>query len=173
MSKFFPSCAALVLSVVATPAHAQKTGPSAVQQAVYFEFLGNGGFYSINYERALHPMVRVRAGVAAWSAESLLGWGDEKTNFVTFPIMVQIVPGGGVHHPELGIGVLLGQQSQYGSSEKFVSVSGLIGYRYEPPRRRLVVRAGLTPFYGFGEPGAAYPDSGFLPSLGFSVGRRL
>jgi hypothetical protein len=31
----------------------------------------------------------------------------------------------------------------------------------------------VTPFYGFGDPAVAYPDSGFLPSLGASFGARF
>jgi hypothetical protein len=58
-------------------------------------------------------------------------------------------------------------------TEAFVSVTALVGYRYEPPQRRFVFRAGVTPFYGFGDSAVAYPDEGFMPSLDVSLGARF
>ena len=174
LNQFLPLCATLLLVVAASPADAQETGLPASKNGVYLELLGNGGLYSLNYERAVTGPVRVRAGAAAWTAESV--WSEAKTRFRTFPMMLQIVPGSGAHHLEAGVGVLLGRrspESDVGQSGGFVSLIGLFGYRYEPPGRRIVVRAGFTPFYGYGDSSIAYPEKGFLPSLGFSLGARF
>jgi hypothetical protein len=90
--------------------------------------------------------------------------------------MLHVVPGGGAHRLEAAIGLLAGHRGRDrdgGESGGFLSVVGLIGYRYEPPQRRFVFRTGFTPFYGFGDSSIAYPDVGFLPSLGFSFGGRF
>ena len=140
--------------------------------ALYIELLGNGGVYSINYERAVTPALRVRVGAGVWTAVSF--WSSAETRIRTVPLMVQFVPGGGAHHLEAGAGVLVGHRHRdVGESGAFASVVGLVGYRYEPPQRRFVFRAGFTPFYGFGDASAAYPDAGFLPSLGLSFGARF
>jgi hypothetical protein len=87
-----------------------------------------------------------------------------------------MVSGGRAHHMETGIGVLPGHRGRdrhFGVSGGFVSLIASVGYRYEPPPRRVVFRIGFTPFYGFGPSYLAYPDKGFLPSLGFSFGARF
>jgi hypothetical protein len=170
-----PACTStLLLLAFALPADAQDATASVRNNAAYFEFLGNGGVFSINYERAVTPLLRLRVGVASWTAQSF--WGDAETQFETFPLMLHVVPGRGAHRFEAAIGVLpgrRGRQPDMGESGGFVSLIGLIGYRYEPPGRRFVFRAGVTPFYGFGDSAVAYPDDGFLPSLGISFGARF
>ena len=104
---------ASLLLASATAGHAQDaTAPPARANAVYVELLGNGGAYSVNYERALTPALRVRVGAASWTAESF--WSDAETRFATFPMMLHVVPGGGAHHFEAGIGVLPGQRAAPG-----------------------------------------------------------
>lgn len=164
----------LLLVVSATAAHAQDTAPPARANAVYVELLGNGGAYSVNYERALTPAVRVRVGAASWTTASF--WSDAETRMQTFPMMLHVVSGGRAHHLETGIGVLPGHRGRdrdFVGSGGFVSLIALVGYRYEPPPRRFVFRTGFTPFYGFGQSSIAYPEEGFLPSLGFSFGARF
>ncbi len=174
LSRILPYCATVLLVVTASAAYAQDTAPPARHNTVYVELLGNGGLYSLNYERALTPALRVRAGAAAWRTQSF--WSDAETRMRTFPVMLHLVPGRGAHHLEAGIGVLPGHRGReraVGESGGFVSLIGLVGYRYEPPQRRFVYRAGFAPFYGFGDASIAYPEEGFLPSLGFSFGARF
>jgi hypothetical protein len=166
------SCAILLLAGTAPAVYAQDTTVPTRNNAAYFELLGSGGLYSINYERALAPSVRVRVGAAVWTAESF--WGGSQTEIRTFPVMLHLLPGRGAHRLEAGLGVLPGNRGRdAGDSGGFVSLLGLVGYRYEPPQRRFTFRAGFTPFYGFGESSVAYPDSGFLPSFGVSWGARF
>ena len=162
----------LLLVAAALPVYGQDTSAPARDNLVYVELLGSGGLYSVNYERALTPSMRVRVGAAAWTAESF--WSDAETGIQTFPMMLHVVPGRGSHRLEAGIGVLAGHRDRdFSESRGFVSLIASIGYRYEPPQRRFIFRTGFTPFYGFGEPSIAYPDTGFLPSLGLSFGARF
>ena len=168
------ACASTLLLAFALPAGAQaSTAPPLRHNAAYFELFGNGGFFSINYERAVTPSLRLSVGAASWTAQSF--WSDAETRFATFPLMLHVLPGGGAHRFEAARGVLPGHRGRpdIGESSGFVSLTGLIGYRYEPPGRRFVFRAGVTPFYGFGDSATAYPDEGFLPSVGFSFGARF
>jgi hypothetical protein len=163
-----------LLLACALPADAQDAGDPWRNNAVYFELLGNGGVFSINYERAVTPSLRLRVGAASWTAQGF--WSDAETRFETFPLMLHVVPGRGAHRFEVAIGILAGhrgRQDDTGESGAFVSLTGLIGYRYEPPARRFVFRAGVAPFYGFGDSAIAYPAEGFLPSLGLSFGARF
>ena len=165
-------CHALVLVGGAPPVYGQGTAAPARDNAAYVELLGSGGLYSVNYERAVTPSVRVRVGAASWRAESF--WSDGETRIRTFPVMLQVVPGRGAHRLEAGIGLLPGHSGRDGGiSSGFLSLIASIGYRCEPPQRRFIFRAGFTPFYGFGASSTAYPDSGFLPSLGLSWGARF
>jgi len=166
--------ATLFLAGVAPGAYAQDTAVPARDNAAYFELLGNGGLYSVNYERALTPWLRVRVGAASWTAESF--WSDAERQIRTFPVMLHVVPGRGAHRLDAAIGVLpghTGRDRDVGESGGFLSLIALVGYRYEPPQRRFIFRAGFTPFYGFGESSTAYPDAGFLPSFGVSWGARF
>ena len=141
----------LLMVVASTSANAQEAAPSTRDNAVYLELLGNGGLYSISYERALRPALRVRVGAAAWTAEGF--WSEAETRIRTFPVMLQMVPGGGVHHLEAGIGVLPGYRGRdrdVGASGGFVSLIGLVGYRYERPLRRFVFVPGSHPSTGLG-----------------------
>jgi hypothetical protein len=152
--------------------YGQGTAAPARDNAAYFELLGSGGLYSVNYERAVTRSVRVRVGAGSWRAESF--WSDAETRIRTFPVMLQVVPGRGAHRLEAGIGLLPGHSGRdVGVSSGFLSLIASVGYRYEPPQRRFIFRAGFTPFYGFGASSTAYPDSGFLPSLGLSWGERF
>jgi hypothetical protein len=52
--------------------------------------LGNGGLFSINYERAVTPSVRLRIGAASWTTQSF--WNDAETQIATFPLMLHVLP---------------------------------------------------------------------------------
>jgi hypothetical protein len=77
---------------------------------------------------------------------------------------------------ELGGGVTSGRREREalsGVSGSLTSLTGLVAYRYDPPGRGFVFRVGATPFFGFGDDGVAYPETGFFPSLGVSFGYGL
>jgi hypothetical protein len=157
------------------PAAAQRAGANSI----FAELLGNGGAYSINYDRRLGTGgASVRVGVSQWATtgDFFGGVSDQRKEFLTVPVLLNALTGGGTHHLELGAGVLLGSRtvtrSAIGTTDRsaIVSATGTLGYRRQRPGRGWVFRAGFTPSYGFGNEDEAYPDKGFFPSVGLSVG---
>jgi hypothetical protein len=166
--------AALLLSA-ATPAAAQVRA----RNSIYAELLGNGGLYSINYDRRLGGGgASVRVGAAMWETEGglFVSVPDERHRFLLAPVLLNLLTGAGTHHLELGGGVLVGSETVtrgLGSpSERsaLLSATGTLGYRRQPPDGGFVFRIGLTPVYGFGPEDTAYPEKGFFFSGGLSLG---
>lgn len=139
------------------------------KNAVYGEIAGNGGLYSINYERAFTPKLLLRVGFASWSTTA--DFGGEKS-YTTIPVMINSLFGGGNHKIEGGLGFMLGSEKHSGneawpkSNETIFALTGTAGYRYQKPAGGIIFRAGLTPFVNIGD--AEYPD--FNISAGGSVG---
>jgi hypothetical protein len=162
---------ALILTALVVPATAQQ--PQGPQNSVYLELLGNGGLYSFNYERHLTERTNVRVGYGHWTIEGL--WIDEKTTVTTVPVGASWLLGS-ARRLELGVGVVAGRRSEAvflsedSRTNSFASITGVVGYRFQPARSGWIFRAGFTPFYGFGDEDKAYPDRGFFPSLGISGG---
>lgn len=152
--------------------------------AVYLEVLGNGGAFSLNYERALPRAAAIRIGAAMWTTSDLLSSYSE-TTVTSVPVMLGWLRASGAHHLELGAGVVAGRKVQsnediFGEStvdswSDFISLTGTLGYRRQrrlQPGDRIahVFRLAFTPFFGFGSESGAYPDRGFFPSAGISYG---
>ena len=141
------------------------------KNAVYLELAGNGGAYSLNYERAFNPKFLSRVGFASWASTEI---GGEKS-ITTIPVMVNTLFGAGSHKLEFGLGAMLGSEKFEGDGgiisgvdmqENIFALTGTAGYRYQKPSGGLMFRAGLTPFINVGE--ADYP--GFNFSGGGSIG---
>jgi hypothetical protein len=141
--------------------------------AVYLEVLGNGGAFSLNYERMVTPAVGVRAGVANWSTQD-----SEKTTVTTVPLTVSYVFDGRFAGMEVGGGLTLGSKKEeerpyHGGawltteSQTIVDLAAILGYRWVRPSGWLF-RVAFTPFLALS---GDYPDSGFFPSVGLTVGR--
>jgi len=143
----------------------------ADRNAVYVELFGSGGLFSINYEREIVEGIRTRVGFGSWRSQSLFGNAD--TSITSVPFTVAGLRGRGAHRLELGGGVTVGNREHENipdASGAFVSLTGVAGYRYHSPGRGFLFRAAVTPFYGFGEVDLAYPEKGFFPSFGISLG---
>jgi hypothetical protein len=156
--KYF--AALFVAAAFCCPLFAQA--PSA-PNSVYFELLGNGLMYSLNYDRMFNESIGARAGIGYFSPE------DEAV--MTFPIMLNYLYGSGNSKLELGGGVTVISQSEnvsfkYKTAKKDFKGSGVlgtitVGYRYQKPEKGVLFRAGFTPLFG---------EIGFGVSLGVSVG---
>ena len=166
---------AALLLATATPAAAQVRA----RNSVYAELLGNGGLYSINYDRRLGGGgASIRVGAASFQAQGgfLVSVPDERHRFLLAPVLLNVLTGAGTHHLELGGGVIVGSEqvtrARSGQSERFtlLSATGTLGYRRQPADGGFVFRIGLTPIYGFGTEEAAYPEKGLFFSGGLSVG---
>ncbi|HUG36679.1 MAG TPA: hypothetical protein VML54_07000 [Candidatus Limnocylindrales bacterium] len=144
--------------------------------SIYLEVLGNGGLYSVNFERKVSDRIALRAGLASWSASSF--FTDEERSLTVLPLLASYLQGSGNHRAEVGAGFLVGRQtieaafSNASESSTIVNLTGALGYRYQRPHGGLVFRAGFTPFYSLSpsDEDTAYPDKGFFPSVGVSFG---
>lgn len=171
-----PSALVVVALLCAcAPLHAQSGAEGPAANAVYVELLGNGGLYSLNYDRRVADAVALRVGFGAWTADDLFLGEEAETSFITVPVTAAWLMGSGNRRIELGGGVLLGSRSReeaFGEGEtssSFVSLTGIVGYRYQPARG-FMFRVALTPFFGLGDGDEAYPEDGFMPSVGISAG---
>lgn len=153
-----------------------KAQEQYAKNAVYLELAGNGGLYSVNYERSLSQTINVRIGFASWSAEQDIG-GEE--TFLTIPILLNSLIGAGNHKLEVGAGVMFGSQKyesdetlalRQNSKESIFNLTGVVGYRYQKPAGGILFRAGLTPFLDLSSAEDPFPDSGLNISGGVSVG---
>jgi hypothetical protein len=157
----------LALAALAPGAGAQGNS-TPVRNAAYLELLGNGGLFSLNYERLVSEHAAVRVAASNWSAGDL--WGGTSA-VTTALLMASHLNGEGSHKAELGAGILIGHRSAPPTSAgDFATLTGVIGYRYQSRSGGRVVRAGFTPFLGLTGGVSAYPDPGFLPSVGISLG---
>lgn len=145
--------------------------------AVFIELLGNGGVYSLNYER-IFDNFSVRAGFSYISieAETTYKCGQSgcseargRVSLTTFPVVGNYFLGGANHKLQLGAGVLLASVSGRAESDFTASdasgfgVAGtaVVGYRYLPRKGGFNFGVGFTPLVGAG---------GFLPWGGISFG---
>ena len=135
------------------------------RNSIYLEILGNGGLYSINYERSFKASIIGRIGFASFSSD-MYGYN---TRITDVPLTVSYITGKNKSHFETGGGMLLGVKKEYDVSNTLVDLIGFIGYRYQPAEKGFLFRIGLTPFYSL-DGHVNYPDSGFTLSGGLSLG---
>jgi hypothetical protein len=125
------------------------------RNAIYFEFLGQGFLYSINYDHRFTPHIGVRAGLSFWSLPFL--WSD--INVSAFPIMFTYLTGNGNRHFEVALGVVPAIIANNGGSFFGLDLQGTkdfavfgtatIGYRSQPRKGGFLFRIGLTPLFTF------------------------
>lgn len=171
---FFPLIALLAGG---SPCFAQAPAVPASRNAVFVELLGNGGLYSLNYERMLTDHLGLRVGYAAWDSP-LLFEGSPPDRYRTLPVSVSYLLGAGERKLELGGGITFGRGTFDRSFAtrrdfSFRSLTAIVGYRSQPRGRGYLFRAGATPFYSFDDGDEAYPNPGFSFGAGVSFGYRF
>lgn len=138
---------ALVLAIIATLYSSPLFGQSN-NRAVYVELLGNGIFYSVNYEHKVAEQTYVRVG--GMYLGSVNTYPDGTASMFILPVMANYLVGKGNHHLELGVGFSINRvDGQLDFLEYNISDIGLtstIGYRYQKSDPGLMFKAGLTPF---------------------------
>lgn len=171
---------------VAPPQPTEGEEVRTANNAIFLELLGNGLFYSINYERLFGDSgFSLRAGFSYMSisasssspAPNTAGSSTTTANasILTFPVLANYYLGGKDHKLQLGVGAtfislsastgLVGSSSGGASGAFFVPAPTVaIGYRYIPARGGFTFFIGLTPFI---LPGA---EKTILPWGGMSFG---
>ena len=166
--------AILAILLGVTPAMADAPVMTARNQ-LFFELLGNGGAYSINYERLLTDRWAVRLGFSAWSSQGL--WSDNEKTYLMVPVTSSLLFGKGSNFLEVGGGVVWGHiTKKYDNGtapterQIVTNLTGILGYRHQPPGGGFVFRIALTPFYSLNNNDNAWPEENFTPFLGVSWG---
>ncbi len=138
------------------------------KNVVFAEALGNGLFYSINYERIIDRWnIGLRGGVSYFTyGVSSYGKSGNLT-IVTFPIVASYYVGTPKHKLQLGLGgtILYTGVSSDSTGAKFesersgagISATAVIGYRYLPPDGGFTFGVGFTPLL---RPGLFLPWGG-------------
>jgi hypothetical protein len=142
----------------------------SANNSLYLELLGNGGLYSLNYDRMLTNNVGVRLGVSRFGFDAATLDQDldahAKISVSTLTFMTNYLVGKGKHCLELGVGAMgvfasADVDGVGGVSGEGFSGTGTIGYRIQPLDGGFLFRVGFTP---------AYNKDGFSSWIGISLG---
>ena len=119
--------------------------------SIYLELFGNGGLYSINYDRLFTENLGGRIGFMYLPSIDVVITSAE--NLILVPLMLNYFAGEN-SKLELGAGIIYisvddvgfwGFKSREGGSG--VVGTAVLGYRYQPMDGGFVFRMGLTPFF--------------------------
>lgn len=138
------------------------------KNSIFFEFLGNGGLYSINYERSFSANLCGRIGFCSFLSVDFVG-GETGGRITTIPVLITYFSGQKKSHFEIGGGMLFGKDNADQVSGAIIDLTSFIGYRYQAPGKGILFRVGFTPFLSLDNE-ANYPDKGLFLSGGISLG---
>jgi hypothetical protein len=146
--------ALVILAILASAPHpgalAQHSS-SYSQNAVYFEGLGQGLLYSVNFDHRVTENVAFRVGFSSFSVGFITD-----VSITTIPIMAELLTGHGSHHLEIGLGIVPVHGSissdffgtpEGSLGEWAVAWTATFGYRYQPAPEGFLFRIGLTPLF--------------------------
>ena len=167
---------ALTLSMVAIFASASDVDAQSGRNAAWFEILGAGGTWSLNYEHISPTGVLLRFGGTAggWrNADNVLNGETALIETVGRELHVSL-PGGEPDSPvEVGGGVVLGSQwKQHGTLDEkgvYAALVGALGLRSRQSGRGYMWRITFTPLFNFTAVND-YTRKGFQSAGGGSVG---
>ncbi|CAN5919669.1 hypothetical protein BH24BAC1_BH24BAC1_38330 [soil metagenome] len=140
----------LWLLMLAGPALAQEPTPALTARNTFFaELYGNGGQYSLNFDRVFFQSGRFKSSlrVGASIRPARVNLAGDRFVVGTLPLELNGLWGGGSHHLEMGLGFTPGYHGRatHIDSRSFHAYSARLGYRYQKPGGGLFFRAGLTP----------------------------
>ena len=135
------------------------------RNSIFIELLGNGLFYSLNYDHKFfnHFSARLGGMYAPWSDRD----SDQSASLLLVPLMANYLVGNGSSRLEIGAGLTFGRASaNLDDLEEFdeggiASFTSTIGYRLQPTNGGFLFRIGFTPIF---------TSDGVLPWVGLSLG---
>ena len=144
--------------------------PFQNKNSLQLELMGPTVFYSLNYERILINGERLKT-----SAQLGISYYPPSTGVrdLWIPIGINEIISFGNHHLEVGLGYLPVREALRDSDLEVIEwewshmVNGRIGYRYQKPDGRLIIRADFTPVLEIQNLGSG---DAFHPLGGVSVG---
>jgi len=136
---------------------AQQDAGGDKKNAIYFEMGGAGGSHSMNYERVFNLIPKLNASArGGFGFDNLIDYSDKfNPNFV-LPVMA-ILTYGNNHKIEAGVGQTFSStietEVSTGDPARMSNFSTTfnIGYRYQNPDKRILIRAGYTPYIEYNE----------------------
>jgi hypothetical protein len=167
-------CIAFLLAILTpTSLLADPDELEFTRHCIYFEGMGQGMLYSINYEYRYFECLSARVGYTSWDIPSFfifpLVMG--RTGIQGFPLMANYLLGGGENFLELGVGAVIlnvsfdGREVFFGSdfdgSGAITLYTATLGFRMQPDESGLLFKVAFTPLTNFDE---------FLPIGGLSFG---
>ncbi|MCX2740232.1 hypothetical protein [Pontibacter anaerobius] len=162
-----------------SPAMAQQA--EGKRNSFFLELGGNGGFYSLNYDRILMASggwsLAGRMGAMYYGTDSG-GMEAGRSVWLAAPLEVSWLRGRRNHRLELGLGVtpLYQEYPEEGSSQekelRLLPV-GRVGYRFQRAEGGMFYKAGFTPMAQFNHEEASLGRGVFLPWFGLAVGYTL
>jgi hypothetical protein len=150
-----------------------RKGAYNYRNSVQVEILGSSNAYSINYEHILINRSRLKTGIRGGFGILPPFLGDSRIRYC-FPILLNQQFSLGSHHIELGGGITMLNAFSFisepigyyfGSATAFGAMS--LGYRYQRPEGRIIVKAAYTPLLRVTSGGYG---SEFVQSVGLTVG---
>jgi len=140
-----------MLVLLVAPAAVAQPASHYTQNAFYFEVLGQGLLYSVNFDHRFTENIAARVGFSSFIIEFI-----SDVSIITIPLMVEYLSGHGDSHLEVGLGIvpIHGSLSTsfFGTTEGSVGAWAVIGtatlgYRYQPRTEGLLFRIGVTPLF--------------------------
>jgi len=153
MKKYLLLSLLLLFSSVLLSVKAQEIGPELKRNTIFIELLGNGGIYSLNYDRIL--LSKEKWKLAGRAGVSYFNFSDDfNTQYYAIPLEVSYLVGKGNHFLETGLGITplykIGERIEEFNIEQetlFITSTARIGYRYQRKDGGFFFKAGWTPQY--------------------------
>lgn len=148
----FLTIACISLSMVYSRISYGQEEKDGSNHGVFVEFLGNGLFYSVNYDTRFSKKVDGLGGKVGFGYI-----GVDGDHYSTFPFLANYLKGKEGHYFEMGVGANflvadikngggVGESPEIAKWEGW-SGSMSLGYRYQPVDGGFLFRAGITPMF--------------------------
>lgn len=139
------------------------------KNSLQVELFGHGLLYSFNYERLIFNGQRFKT-----MGQVGLAYYPPSTGIIDIwlPIVINELISFDRHHIELGLGGVLTnyQISTFDNKyrrESDIFFTGRLGYRFQKPNGRLVLRIGFTPFLEYNNYSEFHPSGGISAGYNF------
>lgn len=164
----------IALIALSCVAHSQMTEVPGTKftykNSVQAELFGHGLFYSLNYERVILNGQKFKT-----TGQLGMAYYPPETGYINvwIPLVVNEIYTINKHHVELGFGHVFTNEALLDFDGSTISrswggfLTGRLGYRYQKPNGRLIIRVGFTPFLEYEDFFDFHPSGGLSIGYGF------
>jgi hypothetical protein len=163
----------IAFTIMILPVFCQKTYYDSLKtnfiykNNVQFELGGYGGIYSVAYERTIFNRVKYKT-----TTQIGFSYYPPKTGLIAIfiPIVFNELVSFSKHHIEFGLGYIIAKDYLIKKADNVYNwegfVTGRIGYRYQKPNGRIMLKIGFTPIIEY----IHLENPIFYPSGGLALG---